>query len=733
MDAAELEARVAEFLDRREHEPDLDPATFAGGDAALARAVEAALEVDALLRGEPADLPAHVGAYRVRARLGTGGMGVVYAVERDGARCALKRLAPALAGTPGAVARFEREVRALKRLAHPGIVRILDHGTHEGTPFLVMEELEGTGLDRLELPFSPDRAARVVLALAEAVQAAHEAGVLHRDLKPSNVVLRPGDVPVLIDFGLGAAEDEATLTASGALLGTPRYMAPEQARGVPADARTDVHGLGLVLFELLHGCPARAEGSREQVLERARRGTLVRPPEHRPVPRDLDRLARAALAREPRRRPASAARFAEELRRYLEGRPVRARPPGPLARSLDAVRRAPLRTAAGLGLAVLAGTVLVTRRSGQEAARAAHVDAALCAWLEGNEALARLELERARSLAPADDEVAALADGLWSDSPVPARASPLARGALLLARGDPSAARVALADAARTSGAAAALDARARADAGDRAGALGAVQAAGFRGSAAFVAVEARLLEEEGRPAEALAVLAEATRAPSAAPPLLSARARLALASGDLEGAVACALRATEGLEAAGEDASVELPRLLSLAQPTDELLAALARPGEGGRRGALLAFARGYALDSVHRLEEAAAAYVEALAQDPGLLRAHLNLAHLHAGAQVGACPACDQAFARAPAMRDPARALAHLEAALVLDGGASEACVGRIVQTTLTLAGRSPEAHARTRVAAALEGLLAREGLRPGPRRRIEEGLARLREAEH
>ena len=272
LDPEEREELVGAFLDGLEQDPTLTPEAFVAARpehaAELLAAIEAAGEARNLLEAARPDVPERIGPYRVLARLGSGGMGVVYAVERDGERHALKWLAPVLAATPHARERFQREARSLARLAHPGIVRIHDTGVFQDAPYLVMEHVDGPTLAELGAPLTPADAARLVRELALTVEAAHAEGVLHRDLKPANVILRPDGTPVLLDFGLGVAEDEATLTTSGALLGTPRYMAPEQAAGRPADRRTDVHALGLILHELLHGAPARAEGSRAEVLER---------------------------------------------------------------------------------------------------------------------------------------------------------------------------------------------------------------------------------------------------------------------------------------------------------------------------------------------------------------------------------------------------------------------------------------------------------------------------------
>jgi tetratricopeptide (TPR) repeat protein len=742
VERGELEGLVAEYLERREREPGLTPEAFAGehGElcAELLEAIHAARDVQALLGAAAFEVPERVGPYRIGAVLGRGGMGLVLEAERDSRRYALKLLALGLAAAPRALERFQREARILARLAHPGIVRVHDTGVFQGAPYLVMERVEGPTLAELALPIAPERAARIVRELALAVEAAHEAGVLHRDLKPSNVILRPGDAPVLLDFGLVAAEEEATLTSSGALLGTPRYMAPEQAEGRPAEPRTDVHALGLILFELLHGVPARPEGSRAEVLARVRRGRLSA--ERGRVPRELRRVLGSALAREPRRRPPSSAALAEELGRFLAGQRVRVRAPRPHERLADALRRYPLRAllAAGALAALLLGLrqALVAPELVAEARaeRDRRIDAALCAWMQGSEALARVELERARVLDRGGELARGLETALFGSGPAPREPEWVAGGLVPLLAGAAAEAASGLSAPARDSGVAAALHARALAQAGDRERALAAARggAARFPASAAILAELARLLEHTGEPGQALALLRGAPVPVAEQAPLLAARARLALASGAFDEAVEVALRAAQGFEASGGDAAAELPRLLALAEASPETRAALRRRMEGGDRRALVPFALGYALDSDHRLEEAVSAYERALELDPGLVRARLNLAHLHAGAQLGACRACDRAYAGAPGMLAPERALEHLREALARDRGEGELCVARAVQTALTLGARSPGARAGERLGLCLGELLARADLSPGGRRRLEEGLARLRGAE-
>ena len=197
------------------------------------------------------------GRYRVGALLATGGMGEVWAAHDlllDRA-VAVKVLGGALAGDGRAAERLRREARAAGRLEHPGIARVLDLGEHDGRPYLVMELLEGESLaariDRAG-PMPPDEAARVVAAVADALEAAHAAGVVHRDVKPGNVFLTTAGEVKVLDFGIAWCAHDAALT-TGELLGTAAYLAPERVLGHRATPAADIYALGVVLYELLAG------------------------------------------------------------------------------------------------------------------------------------------------------------------------------------------------------------------------------------------------------------------------------------------------------------------------------------------------------------------------------------------------------------------------------------------------------------------------------------------------
>jgi hypothetical protein len=300
--------------------------------------------------GAEDDAPPEVPGYEVLGVLGRGGMGVVYRARqvRLDREVALKTVRAALPD-PATRQRFEDEARVVARFDHPNLVRVFDSGEANGRPWFAMELVEGGTLARALRggPWQPREAARLVAVLADAVEYAHERGVVHRDLKPANVLLsaacglagqpEPGPakpqaanqaldgVPKIADFGLARLleAESAARTQAGCCLGTPPYMPPEQAAGMPgASGRAaDVFGLGAILYELLTGQAPFAADSPVEALERARQGE-VRPPRQvnprfRPV---LERICLKALARQPQQRHATAAELARELRRYLAPR-----------------------------------------------------------------------------------------------------------------------------------------------------------------------------------------------------------------------------------------------------------------------------------------------------------------------------------------------------------------------------------------------------------------------------
>ncbi len=305
--------------------------------------------------------------YELLEVLGEGGMGIVFKARQVGLGrlVALKQIRPeALAGA-GGVARFRREAEASARLRHPNIVQIFDVGRLAGVPYYAMEYVEGGTLaDRLDAgPLAPAASARLVETLSRAVQHAHEAGIVHRDLKPANVLLAPDlESPKIGDFGLAKREgDDGSRTATGAILGTPNYMAPEQAAGDSArvGAPADVYALGAILYELLAGRPPFRGASTMETLDLVRHAEPTPPRAIRPVvPRDLETIALKCLEKGPGRRYASALALADDLRRHLDGEPIRARRISAAERAAKWAHRRPWEAAsAALGVLVLAGLV----------------------------------------------------------------------------------------------------------------------------------------------------------------------------------------------------------------------------------------------------------------------------------------------------------------------------------------------------------------------------------------
>jgi WD40 repeat protein/tRNA A-37 threonylcarbamoyl transferase component Bud32 len=278
--------------------------------------------------------------YEILAEVGRGGMGVVYkARERRLNRLvALKMLLSGAEATPRELDRFRREAEAIARLHHPHIVQIHEIGEHNGRPYLALEFVEGESLARaLEgTPWPARKAAALVASIARAIHAAHQLGIIHRDLKPANVLLTADGSPMITDFGVAKFLDSsgAFPTLTEQFLGTPGYMAPEQAvdHRDPSAARLfpaalDVYSLGAILYELLTGRPPfRAETPLETVLELVHEEPIP-PSRLRPkLPRDLETICLKCLEKSPARRYESALELALDLERFLAIEPVHARP-----------------------------------------------------------------------------------------------------------------------------------------------------------------------------------------------------------------------------------------------------------------------------------------------------------------------------------------------------------------------------------------------------------------------
>ncbi|MBI2931086.1 MAG: serine/threonine protein kinase [Planctomycetes bacterium] len=301
--------------------------------------------------------PDRIGPYEILSRLGAGGMGVVYRarhpeLQRD---VALKLLAPGEDDE-----RFLREARAAARLSHPSIVPVFETGRHEGRLFTVMELVDGRSLaERLKAgPLEPPEAASLVAQVARALQHAHQAGILHRDVKPSNILLDREGHARLADFGIARDLARQTRgTASGSVLGTPAYMAPEQVEGQSSSA-SDIYALGATLYECLTGSPPFEGATPAQLLQRALNEDPIPPRRRARVPRNLEAICLKALAKKPAGRYPSAGAMADDLERFLRGQPVTARPAPAILRAARIALRH--RFAVGATLGLLAATLSLT-------------------------------------------------------------------------------------------------------------------------------------------------------------------------------------------------------------------------------------------------------------------------------------------------------------------------------------------------------------------------------------
>ena len=328
----------------------------------------------------------YFGDYELLSVLGRGGMGVVYRARQISLNrpVALKMLQAGILATEDDLRRFQNEAEAVAMLDHPHIVPILEVGNYEDQRYFSMKLIGGPSLDRKLDRFidDPKTAARLVRTAAEAVHHAHIRGILHRDLKPANILLDERGGPHVTDFGLAKrVHGDSDLTQSGAILGTPPYMAPEQAsgkRGMVTTA-TDIYGLGAILYALLAGRAPFSGDSPLETLEQVRERIPEPPSKYNlRVPRDLEVICLKCLEKQPERRYGSAQALAEDLRRYLNNEAILARPVGVATRALMWCARNRALTRLGVALAltmclaalcVITAAVIEKSRRREEAVR----------------------------------------------------------------------------------------------------------------------------------------------------------------------------------------------------------------------------------------------------------------------------------------------------------------------------------------------------------------------------
>jgi Flp pilus assembly protein TadD len=725
-----IEELVAEFVERREAGERLSPGDFVAQHPeqadALERALAALAGVEAAFPQAP-ELPARVGRFEVLSEIGRGGAGRVLEVREKpgGPSLALKLLGLAASADPRARERFLREGAVLARIDHPHVVRVREAGEADGQPYLLMDRVSGRTLeelvrqvgqvparatasgaagrapcDALDLPGEGPgwrRVARMMAKLARAVAAVHASGVVHRDLKPSNVVVTAEGEPVLVDFGLVGAEDAATLTRTGDVLGTPQYMSSEQARGERADPSSDVFSLGAILVELLTLARPRARAPLA-ALDEARRRPLLATSGLSPLLQPaLRAIAYRATAFRRERRTRSAAELAEQLEALLAGSNPRVLGPTLLERVADAARRRPSAVAAGVAVVVLLASAAALRREFTRAP--APIDAAAlerrrerladasCALLDERPDAA---LRLARELLALDGEDAqarllrALADpgggGLVRDGLSPAHQELLA-GVELEREGRKNEAAAAFGRAVELApGDALAVGLRARA-----------AWAAGDKDLAAReLKLAARLLPRCGtlRRLNGLSLHASGS-SPEAAEELSRAAELLAgdyrvhkelavvlAAAGQNERGLAAAQKALALVDTAEAGAVLDsiLHVYASLLDHTDRRAEAERfYRGILARRPELTSVRFNFALclDAQDRLAEARAEYERVLAEDPKEARAAAALGWFHSGSNRASCARCREFFEADPGALDLELAVDYALRALDLDRG--------------------------------------------------------------
>jgi serine/threonine-protein kinase len=354
--------------------PDSTPERTIAGPSADA---SFSLAADCAVTSRADQIP--VQGYEIVGELGRGGMGVVYKARQLGLNrwVALKMVLAGAHASEHQLARFRIEAEAVARLQHPNIVQVYEIGESDGLPYFSLEFVGGGCLtDKIHRrPQPPREAADLIETLARAMQYAHERGIIHRDLKPGNILLTPDGMPKITDFGLAKRlEGDTSQTRTGTLVGTPSYMAPEQARGETHNIGplADVYALGAMLYELLTGRPPFQAATIGETILQVTREEPMPPRRLQPhVPADLETICLKCLQKDAERRYASAQALADDLRRFLSDEPILARPVPAWERLARWCKRNPREALLGGTVAVLlmlaaAGSLAAAYRISQE-------------------------------------------------------------------------------------------------------------------------------------------------------------------------------------------------------------------------------------------------------------------------------------------------------------------------------------------------------------------------------
>lgn len=329
------------------------------------------------------DMINRFGDYELLGEIARGGMGVVYkarqiALNRE---VAIKMILSGQFANDDEMERFYAEAEAAASLNHPNIVTIYEIGEIDGRHFFSMEYVPGDSLADLvrERPLAPRRAANYISGICEAVQLAHDNGILHRDIKPANVLVNTKDIPLVTDFGLAKqVHEKSGMTIEGSVLGTPSYMPPEQARGNldEVDTRSDIYAIGATLYQLLTGNPPFAAASVYETIRQVLNKEPAQPQERNPdIPQDLSTICMKCLQKSPDKRYQSALELKEELQRFLHGLPILARPIGNVERLTRWCVRNPLIASSGATAITGVLAMLVTMTIAYFVTNAALLDA----------------------------------------------------------------------------------------------------------------------------------------------------------------------------------------------------------------------------------------------------------------------------------------------------------------------------------------------------------------------